>query len=164
MRQDLDAIKKEIEEQLAGGEFVVFHGFSRLMDAVPLVHWDVTRYPDVKMFLDVASRSGVKLLVYHQHEFTPEHIDEALTRLEGVDLPRDEQRAMERRLREMRIYEGFLCALELSFDHGGRVYLFDMRTDWYEELGEILDEIDVNSSDSEDEEEGPLGGGYFSKN
>lgn len=163
MRQDLDALKREIEEYLGTRGFVVFHGYSRMLDASPIVHWDTSRFPDYQQFLEVADRIGSKLIVYHQHEFTSEHIEEALGRLDGAEMPRDEQRNMERRLREMRLYEGFLCALELSFDHGGRIYLFDARTEWYEELGDILDEIDANTPDQDEEEEGPLGG-YFSKN
>ena len=163
MRQDLDALKREIEEHLQSGPFVVFYGYSRLLDSMPLVHWDTARFPDFRKFLDVAGRTGVKLVVYHQHEFSADHIDEALSRLDSADLPRDEQRNLERRLREMRLYEGFLCAIELSFDYEGRIYLFDTRTEWYEELGDMLDEIDLNTPDKEEEDEGPIGG-YFSKN
>jgi len=33
----------------------------------------------------------------------------------------------------LRAYEGFTCALELSFDLQARVYLFNLRAEWYEE-------------------------------
>lgn len=162
MKPNLDALKLEIEEYLATSEFAVFHGYSRMLDSLPLVHWDVDRYPQYQKFLEVARRADTKIVVYHQREFTPDHIDDALERLKEAEMPRDEKRGFERRLREMRVYEGFLCALELSFDHHGRVYLFDLQTEWYEELGDILDEIDFATPD-EAEDDSSLGG-YYSNN
>ena len=69
------------------------------------------------------------------------------------------------RLRELRAYDGFTCAIELSFDENGRVFMFELRTDWYEEFSDLLDEIDSAIPHAEDDEpdEGPIGG-YFSKN
>jgi hypothetical protein len=49
----------------------------------------------------------------------------------------------------------------LSFDHEGRVFLFDLRTEWYDELTDILDEIQVLTAEAEDD---TSMGGYFSKN
>jgi len=60
------------------------------------------------------------------------------------------------------MYEGFICEIELSFDHQGRVFLFDLRTEWYEEFSEILGEIQMLSADAEDNDT-PMSG-YFSKN
>jgi hypothetical protein len=53
--------------------------------------------------------------------------------------------------------------VELSFDHDGRVFLFDLRTDWYEGLSEILDEIQIMDAESDDDDDTPISG-YFSKN
>jgi hypothetical protein len=61
----------------------------------------------------------------------------------------------------MRGYDGLVCAIELSFDHEGRVFLFDLRTEWYDELTEILDEIQALTSEIEND---ASMGGYFSKN
>jgi hypothetical protein len=67
---------------------------------------------------------------------------------------------MERRLREMRRYEGYTCQIELSFDLPPRIYVFDLRTEWFQELSDMLDQIDEAS----DEPDLPGPSGYFSKN
>jgi hypothetical protein len=66
----------------------------------------------------------------------------------------------------LQAYEGFTCSLELSFALEGRLYLFELRTDWYDSMRDILNELEVAAdpfSDEEEEEEGPIGG-YFSNN
>lgn len=164
MKLDLDALKSEVEEHLAAGDFVVFHGYARMSSNSPLVHWDCDRYPDFRMFLQVASRAGARLIIFHHREFTEDYIEDALERLEEADLSREERRKLEHRLSELRGYVGFTCALELSFDHEGRVYLFSLRTEWYEDLLDVLEEIDASVPDENGEEdEGPMGG-YFSRN
>jgi len=162
---NLDTLKGEIEQYLEEQGFAVFRGFPRMLDTSPLVYWDCDRYPDYKAFLSAAKAADVRLMVYHQHEFSADQIDSALERLEEIELPREEQRAMERRLKEMRMYDGFTCALELSFDHGGRIYVFDLRTEWYDELSDLLDDINMIDADPEtgEDDESPMGG-YFSKN
>lgn len=162
MKPNLDQLRSEIEEYLNAHDFVVFHGYSRLLDTIPIIHWDCASRPDYRLFLHTAKQIGAKMIVYHQREFTPDHIDDALARLDDAALPRDQQRMVERRLRDMRVYEGFTCALELSYDFQGRLFLFDLRTEWYEELSDILDELDAATTGPEDDS-GPLGG-YFSKN
>lgn len=164
MSLDLDALRTEIAEYLEANAFVTFHGLSRLLDAMPIVYWDCERRPDFREFLAVAHQLEARLVVYHQREFTPEHLDEVLARLqEANDLPREKRRGMERRLREMRSYEGFTCALELSFEHHDSVYLFDLRTDWYKELSDIIEELDDHLPDDEEDDPGGMGG-YFSRN
>lgn len=163
--QNLDTLKVEIEQYLEQQGFVVFRGFPRLLDSLPLVYWDCDRYPDYKQFLETAKAAAVHMVVFHQREFAAEQIDSALERLEDIELPREEFRAIERRLKEMRMYDGFTCALELSFDYQGRIYVFDLHTEWYDELSDMLDDIHVLDSGTEDDDEGdnPMGG-YFSKN
>ena len=76
----------------------------------------------------------------------------------------DDRRAIERRLREMRIYQGFTCGIELSFDREGRTYVYDLHTEWFGDFLDTLDEIDsYMPSEGEEDEEGPIGG-YFSRN
>lgn len=161
MNLDLDSLKTEILEHLESEGFVVFHGYSRLADTDSFVAWDSERFPDYKTFVAAAKSAGVRLMVYHHREFTPAHIDEASDRLEDADLPADEQRQFERRVRELRGYEGFTCALELSFDFEGRVYMFNLRAEWYEDYLDMLEELDI--SVPEEDEQGPMGG-YYSSN
>jgi hypothetical protein len=61
----------------------------------------------------------------------------------------------------MRGYSGFTCQIELSFDLAPRVYMFDLRTEWFEDLNEMIDQIDDACDERDDEE--PMHG-YFSKN
>jgi len=164
MNANLDTLKNEVEKYLAEKGFNVFHGLSRIMDSLPIVYWDCERSADFRAFLDVAQRSGATLIVFHHEEFTPDNIDEALDQLEAAGMPAEDQRTMERRLKELRAYEGFTCTVELSFDHEGRIYVFDLRTDWYNELTDIVDEIEMYGSDVDEEDDnGPIGG-YFSRN
>jgi len=161
---DLDTLKTEIETFLDAQGFAVFYGYSRILDTLPVVFWDCERHPDYKQFLKAARSAGVTIIVFHQRELSSEQIDDAIDQLEASDMPREESRPLERRLKELRAYEGFTCALELSFDHQGRVFLFDLRTSWYDELSDILSELHMLDDESEEDEEDNPMGGYFSKN
>lgn len=164
MKLDLDRLKGEIEERLKTQGFVVFRGHSRAAGSTPFVYWDTERYPDYGEFLEIAKQAGIRLVVFHHGEFTQDYVDDAVARLEAAELPRDDQRPLERRLNSLRDYAGFTCELELSFDHQGRIYCFNLRTEWYEDLLDILDEIDASYPEQDEEDgEGPLGG-YFSRN
>jgi hypothetical protein len=55
-----------------------------------------------------------------------------------------------------------VCAIELSFDLEGRVFLFDLRTDWYQAVTDVLDEIQVLTGNIDDDDSSL--GNYFSKN
>ena len=163
MSLDLDTLKTEILEYLEGEAFVVFHGYSRLADTDSFVAWDTDRVPDFRTFLSAAKKAGVKLIVYNFREFSQSHIDEATERLEDCELTTEERRGLERRLRDLRSYPGSTCAIELSFDHQGRVYLYNLRSEWYEDYLDLLEEIDAAIPD-EDEEEDDSMGGYYSQN
>jgi len=164
MKQNLDTLKTEIMDEAASRGFVLFHGLSRATETAPVVYWDAGRYPDFRDFLAAAQAVGVKLVTFHYREFSAAAIDDALDRLEDCEMTPEDRLPLERRLRDMRIYEGFTCAIELSFDHQGRVYLFDLQTDWYADFLDTADEIDCYLPMGEDEEdEGPVGG-YYSRN
>jgi hypothetical protein len=163
MKPNLDELKLEIPQQIESRGMTLFPGFSRVMDEVTMVFWNSKRNPDYREFLNAAEKTGAKVIVFYDREFPADLIEDAIERLQESDLPRDEQRSYERRLREMRVYDGFTCALELSFDLNGVVYLFELRTDWYEELNQILDEIEGSIPDDENDDDDTMGG-YFSKN
>ena len=158
MNLNLDTLKTEVLEYLGTEGFVIFHGYSRLADTDSFVAWDTDRLPDYRAFAQAAKKAGVRMLVYHYREFTQAHVDEAVARLEGCDLAVEEQRNLEKRLRDLRAYEGFTCALELSFDHEGRVYLFNLRADWYEDYLDLLEEVDAALP--EGDEDDSIGGSY----
>ena len=165
MKPNLDTLKSEIEEHLGAEGLAVFHGYSRLTDSVPLVLWDSEKYPDYKLFVKSAVAAGAKMLILNQRHLNSDTLDDALDQLAVSDLPTEEQRNIERRLKELRAYDGFTCSLEISFDHQGRVYMFDMQTDWYEELNNLLEDLEfLDSGDDEDDADEPPIGNYFSKN
>lgn len=163
MKHNLDALKTEIEAYLEKAGFVVFHGFSRGLDAWPEVNWDTAHQPDYRKYLDVAKQLGVKLIVFHHREFSTAVVDRALDELSAGGFEYEDQRQVESRLRELSMYDGFTCVLELSFEFGDSMYMFQLRTEWYEELNEIMEQLDLGNADEEDDEEEPFGG-YYSKN
>ena len=159
---NLDTLKSEIETHLKENDFLVFHGFSRALERKVEVEWDTARYPDYKEFLAVAKHLGIKLIVLHHREFSASLVERALEELEESTIDFEDQREVERRLHELRVYDGFTCAVEMSFDYENVSYFFEMRTQWYTELNNILDELDI-LGDEEDDDEDPLSG-YYSKN
>jgi hypothetical protein len=160
MKPNLDVLRAEIEQYLEETGLAVFYGYSRALESTPAVYWDCDQYPDYRRFVQAARTAGAKIIIFHQRTFLSEQVDDALEQLSASNLPREEHREFEQRLTEMRRYDGFVCAIELSFDHEGRVFLFDLRTEWYDELTEILDEIQALAPDEDD---GTMGG-YYSKN
>lgn len=162
MKPNLDTLKTEIEEYLEQAGLALFYGYSRSVDSAPAVEWDCDQYPDFRLFVQAAVTADAKIIVFHQREFASEQVEDALERLADCDLPSDESQELEQRLNELHAHNGSVCCVELSFDHQGRVFLFDLRTEWYEEYSEILDEIQLMTVSDEDEDT-PMAG-YFSKN
>lgn len=166
MKQNLDTLKREIPEYLRSKGLAVFRGFVNELHEQKLVFWDTDREPDFKSFVQCALDAGLKMLIFNFRDFQREMAEDALARLEECDLPRDEQRAIERRLKDLRAYDGFTCSVELVFEMQGRFYVFDLRTEWYEELLDLLDQIDIAApveDEPGDDDDEPMGG-YFSKN
>jgi len=162
MKPNLDALKTEIEEYLEQAGVAVFYGYPRFLDTSPAVEWDCDQYPDFRLFVKAAISAEVKVIVFNQREFSSALIEDALEELASCDLPVDESEELERRLNQLQDYNGSVCGVELSFDHQGRVFLFDLRTEWYEEFAEIMDEIHLMTQPDE-EDDSPITG-YFSKN
>jgi len=160
---NLDTLKQEILEYLGSSGFAVFHGVVGGLDGLPLVLWDTERHPDYQMFLEVAQKVGVKLVIFSSREFEGSEVDELIEHLDACELSRDEYREYESRLREIRAYEGVTCSLELSFDVNSRMHVYEVQPDWYEEFLGIEDEIVTRMTDEDIEEDDSLGG-YFSKN
>jgi hypothetical protein len=162
MRQDLDVLRAEIEDALRDSPFVIFHGECRLRESSPTAYWDAEEYPDFRLFLQAARKLDVGLVTFHHRRFSTAQAEEALDRLEDSELPREEFRDLEARLKELTRYGGFTCALELSFDFSGRTYLFVVNANWFNEYLNIMQELDDVMEMFGDEE--PPVGGYFSNN
>jgi len=161
MKSNLDTIAEEIQQYLAAEHFIVFRSMSRSEDEAPTIYWDTDRQPDYKAFLYCALQLGVRLVHFHTREFSQEHREEALDRLGECELGHDEKHDLEHRINELAIYEGLTCAIELSFDFEGRIYFFELRTEWYDEWNDILDELE-DATPGEDGQE-PFSG-YYSNN
>ena len=164
MKPNLDTLKESILEQLQAQGFAVFHGLCRHGDANPVAWWDTRRHPEFETFLAAARKAGATLIVFSHLEFFEAMVEDALDHLEDCELPAAERRAIERRLREMQGYLGFTCALELTFDHAGRAYVFEVRAEWYTEFLHILEDIDALDPDDDDEDDEDPTGELFSRN
>ena len=162
MYRNLDTMRSEIQAYLESHGIGVFHGYPRGGEHTSAVYWDVDEHPEYQGFLAAAEKAGVRLVSLYANQFSDAHIDDAIDRLEESALPRENRRSLEARLREMGVYAGFICQIELSFDFSPRVYIFDLHTEWFNDFNEILDLIEEAYEEDEDQE--PLGGGYFSKN
>jgi hypothetical protein len=160
MKLNLESVRAEIQEHLESRGIAVFHAFPGIDEEAPVVHWDTDHHPDYRVFLAVAESAGVKMVALHANEFDSEVLDETQRRLTESNMAGSERAAIERRLREMRRYDGYTCQIELSFDLAPRIYVFDLRTEWFQELSDMLDQID-GASDAPDIPGPP---GYFSKN
>jgi hypothetical protein len=163
MATDLETLRTEIQGYLQELSIPVFYGYCRVSDSSFQVHWDTEGHPDFREFVEAGRRAGAKLIVFAHEAFSLDEIDEALDQLESSALTWDERQTFENRLRELQAYEGFTCSVELSFDIEGCVYLYELRTEWYQALRDILIEVDVSAGQDEDEDEGPMPG-YFSRN
>ena len=163
MATDLETLRADIEGYVQELGIAVFYGFSRALQSPVEVYWDTERHSDFREFLTAARRAGAKLIVFAQETFSLDEIDEALDQLEDSKFAREEKHSFETRLRELQGYEGFTCSLELSFDLEGCVYVYELRTEWYQTLKDILTELEVSAEQDEDEDDGPVPG-YFSRN
>ncbi|HVX66148.1 MAG TPA: hypothetical protein VHA11_06090 [Bryobacteraceae bacterium] len=163
MNLNLDELKTEVLEYMESESLVVFHGYSRLAETDSFVAWDTDRLPNYRSFLGAAKKAGVKMIVYHFREFSATHLEDAEEQIEEAELTADDRRSIERRLRDLRSYEGFTCALELSFDYQGRIYLFNLRADWYDDYLDLVEELDSSLGEDEEDDDESMGG-YYSRN
>lgn len=164
MDLNLDTLKHEILDYLAASGFAVFRSSPGGLDGFPMVLWDTEHYPDYQMFLEVVQKCGIKVILFAAREFESSDVDELLEQIEECDLTRDEAREYQSRLRDMRVYEGVTCSIELAFDYNSRFYVYEVQPDWYSEYLELEDEIATRLSDDGDIDDGDSLGGYFSKN
>ena len=164
MDLNLDTLKREILEYLETAGFAVFRSSPGGLEGLPMVLWDVEHHPDYQAFLDVAKKAGARLILFAVAEFESGDLDELTEQLEDCELTREERREYEGRIRELRIFEGVTCSLELAFDLNSRLYVYEVQPDWYEDFLNLEEEINSRFTDETDTEPGDSLGGYFSKN
>ncbi len=164
MRLNLDALHREIQQHLETRGMAVFRSYPRAESESSLtgtVFWDTENHPDYRDFVEAAWAAGARMVTLSAREFTSDIVENVLAQLSDSELERDERRALDARLKEMRAYEGFTCQIELSFDHAQRTYVFEVRTDWFDELNDLAERIEDPYQD--DGDENPLSG-YYSNN
>ncbi len=164
MDLNLDTLKSEILEYLEASEFAIFRSHPGGLETLPMVCWDCERYPDYRMFLDAARKTGARMIVFAAREFEIDEVDETLEQLGECEMDREERREFERKLRSYRTYDGITCALELAFDHQSRMYVYELRPDWYEEFVALCDEISMELPVDDDDEADTNLGGFYSNN
>jgi hypothetical protein len=157
---NLDTLKREILDYLESSGFVVFRSHSGGLEGLPMVTWDSERYPDYQMFLETARKIGCKMILFAARDFEQAEVEDAIEQLDECDMSPEERLGLERRLRGMRGYEGVTCSLELAFDHHARMYVYELRPDWYEEFIGICDDISIHLPDEIDDEDGSIGNLY----
>jgi hypothetical protein len=164
MALDLENLRTEIQAYLDDSGLAVFHGFHHLPDNVVQVSWDTEKHPDFREFLSAGVKAGVKLFVFQVESFSLERVDDAIEQLQVTDLTREEKRSYETRLRQLHDYHGFTCSVGLSFGLEGREYVYEVHTEWYEALNEVLVELEAALNDEEDEDSDDSMRRFFSKN
>src|SRR5947208_12852803 len=75
---NLDTLKREILSYLESRDFAVFRSAPGTLDGNQMVLWDTENYPDYQMFLDAATKVGVKLILLASRELTSEDITDLL--------------------------------------------------------------------------------------
>ena len=106
MKLNLDALKDNILEQLQAEGFVVFHGFCRSGESRPMAYWDTTRTPSFRPFWRRPVRPAPSWSSSTTWSSPSGMVDDAMDQLEEYDLPVEERRGFERRLREMQRLPG----------------------------------------------------------
>lgn len=162
---NLDALTEEIGQFADANRLTLFMSYARTIEHQNVIEWDSARHPDFKAFLQVADQLGAKPVCFHHLELSAARIEDVLESLEETELPYDDRREYETRLHDLRGYDGFTCEVELSFDWQGSVYLYNVRTRWYQEFLDIVDDIDelIEVGSMTGEDDGSLGN-YFSRN
>jgi hypothetical protein len=165
MNLNLSTLREEMAEYAASLGLAVFQSTLRSLEADDAIYWDADRVPDYRQFLAAAIAAGVRLVTIFSRELTGEYLETLAERLEEAGIERAEKRILDRRLRELRPYQGFIGQVEMSFNLSGRDYVFETHTDWFDDLSDLIAEIRASAEEFEDEseDEGPMGP-YFTRN
>ena len=168
MDLDLDSLKADVLDYIAAEGFALFRTQAGSLEGLPMIFWDTDAHPEYKAFLAVAKTAGARVLIFGHREFQAEEIEDALEQMKDCEFSREERRSMERSLAELRPFVGSTCTLEIAFDHQGRLYVFELVTDWFQTFADLSDVLLTASSADDDEEDDDESdssfGGYYSKN
>jgi GTP-sensing pleiotropic transcriptional regulator CodY len=159
MKANLENLRREVLAHLEASGLTVFKSYPRGMElGSEAIYWDSEAFPDYREFVAAAKSVGARMMTVYSREFSADSVEDALEMLAESNLSREERRPIEIRLKELRGYEGFVCQIELSFADQQRTYIFDQPTDWYEEMEQLVDEIETSFQAPVDD--APMGGFY----
>jgi len=165
---NLDILKQELLDYLVSEGFAVFRSQPGSVEALPSIFWDTEAHPEYQAYLNVAKISDARIIVFAHREFEAEELEDAVEQMQDCELGREEQRSIERSLSEMRAFVGATCSIEMAFDYRGRMYVYELVTEWFQtfaDLSELLIAASTSASDDDDEDETDSSfGGYYSKN
>ncbi|MGH9721950.1 MAG: hypothetical protein ACRD8O_17220 [Bryobacteraceae bacterium] len=164
MTLNLDELKQEITEYLNQEDFVIFRGQPAGLKDLPVVFWDDEQFPDFHGFLNAAKSIGAKLIFFAYRQFQEEDIEQITEALGDCQLSREERREVEGSVRQLQPFAGSTCSLDLAFDYQGKMYVYSVLTEWFEMFLELAETVDNAMGDDVEDDEGPLGSGFFSKN
>jgi hypothetical protein len=163
---NLETLKGEILEYLESTDFAVFRSHPGGLEGLPIITWDSERCPDYRAFLDVARKTGEKLILFASRELAADELEETLEELEEADLTREERRELEGRIRKAQRHVDATCSLELAFGHNSHLYVYEARPDWYDDFLDACEEISsVLPAEDDSKGAGHDGlGGFYSNN
>ena len=167
MTFNLDSLKQELVDYIISEGFAVFRGQPGLLEGLPTILWDTEAHPEYQAFLSVAKSADARIIVFAHREFQADEVDEAFEQMQDCEFPREEQRSLERSLTDLRIHIGSTCSIEMAFDYQGRMYVYELLTDWFRTFVELSDLLIAASPPDgvadPDDADGSFGG-YYSKN
>ena len=163
---NLTPLYTEIVEHLASRGLVVFHSDLRGIESPSAIYWEVEKHPDFREFVEVAVAAGAQVITLFSRTFDAAHIESASEEMEELGVDPKHRLNFEAQLRDLRKYDGMVGHIELTFNHAQRDYIFDLRTPWYDDYTDLLEELHMESDDEDDEEENDdsFRPGYFSRN
>jgi hypothetical protein len=161
---NLGTLRSEIQQYLDRSGFAVFHSHVGGLEGLSAITWDSEAWPDYRVFLETAEKSGAKMILFASREFSDEDVEELSDALDGAALPREDRIEMEGRLKSARRHIGETCSLELSFSHGPNMYVYEVRPDWYDDFIDALEELETLFTGDATDASGDGLGGYYSNN
>jgi hypothetical protein len=167
MTDNLDTLKRELLDYIAGEEFGIFKGQTGASEGFPKIYWDTEHYPEYQGYLNVAKIAGVSIIVFAHREFEASEIDDALEQIEDCEFGREERRSIESNLADLRPFVGSTCIIEMAFGYQGHMYVYELTAGWFQNFMDISDLLVATSTagdDNGEDESDSSFGGYYSKN
>lgn len=167
MTLNLDSLKQELLDYIATEGFALFRGQPGLLEGLSTIVWDAEAHPEYQDYLGVAKAAGARLIVFAHREFQADEIEDALEQMQECELSREETRSIESSLADLRPFVGSTCSIEMAFDYQGRMYVYELVTDWFQtfvDLSELMMAASPSADDDDEDDPDSSFGGYYSKN